>query len=431
MSIKPYKFDTSAGRVDAIDMKQHPSLNVSIFSYNFDTITCLCRSHRHKLTFRQIVSIFWEQPNMNWQADKPYNTLPLLPPTIERVETRSVLKACAPARAALAELKQAGRLLPNQNLLINLLPLLEAKDSSEIENIVTTTDKLFQFAQEDSGADLATKEALRYRTALYQGFKELDDKPLCTTTAVEICSHLKNTQMEIRKIPGTIIGNHTTGETVYTPPVGENVIRDLLANWERFLHSEDDIDPLIKMAISHYQFEAVHPFQDGNGRTGRILNVLYLIEQQLLTLPILYLSRYIVKNKQDYYHFLNQVTRTGQWEDWLLFMLKGVEQTSIWTCEKIAAVRQLMDHTTDHVRAKLPKIYSHELIQVIFEQPYCRIANLVERDIAKRQTASTYLKQLVDAGVLNEISAGKEKLFVHPKLMHLMTNDTNDIAPYA
>ncbi|MEQ8392183.1 MAG: Fic/DOC family N-terminal domain-containing protein [Thalassospira sp.] len=368
---------------------------------------------------------------MNWQADKPYNALPPLPPATEQIETRSVLKACAPARAALAELKQAGRLLPNQNLLINLLPILEAKDSSEIENIVTTTDKLFQFAREDSGADLATKEALRYRTALYQGFTELADKPLCTATTVDICSSLKNTRMEIRKIPGTIIGNQTTGDVVYTPPVGENVIRDLLANWEQFLHAKDDIDPLIKMAISHYQFEAIHPFHDGNGRTGRILNVLYLIEQQLLTLPILYLSRYIVQNKQDYYSFLNQVTRTGQWEDWLLFMLKGVEQTSIWTCEKIAAIQQLMDHTARYVRATLPKIYSHELIQVIFEQPYCRIANLVEHDVAKRQTASTYLTQLAKAGVLNEISPGKERLFVHPKLMHLMTNDTNEIKPYA
>tara|TARA_A100000171_G_C2113332_1_gene136309 strand:- start:182 stop:1381 length:1200 start_codon:yes stop_codon:yes gene_type:complete len=378
----------------------------------------------------QIMMFLSGKPNMNWQADRPYNALPPLPPATEQIETRSVLKACTPARAALAELKQAGRLLPNQNLLINLLPILEAKDSSEIENIVTTTDKLFQFAREDSGADLATKEALRYRTALYQGFTELADKPLCSATTIRICSTLKNTQMEIRKIPGTIIGNQTTGDVVYTPPVGDNVIRDLLANWERFLHDKDDIDPLIKMAISHYQFEAIHPFHDGNGRTGRILNVLYLIEQQLLTLPILYLSRYIVQNKQDYYDLLNQVTRTGQWEDWLLFMLKGVEQTSIWTCEKITAIRHLMDHTAEHVRTTLPKIYSHELIQVIFEQPYCRIANLVEHDIAKRQTASTYLTQLAKAGVLNEISPGKEKLFVHPKLMKLMTTDTNEIEPY-
>ncbi|RWU09487.1 Fic family protein [Pseudidiomarina gelatinasegens] len=359
---------------------------------------------------------------MTWRADQPYNDLPVLPPKLELIETRDVLKACISARAALAELKQAGALLPNQSMLINLLPLLEAKDSSKIENIVTTTDQLFRYAQQDSGADQATKEALRYRTALYQGFMQLERKPLCTTTAIEVCSTLKNTAMELRKLPGTIIGNQTTNEVVYTPPVGEQVIRDLLSNWEQFLHSTDTIDPLIKMAVSHYQFEAIHPFYDGNGRTGRILNVLYLIEQKLLTLPILYLSRYIVAHKQDYYRLLIQVTQKQNWEDWLIFMLRGVEQTSLWTCEKIAAIRALTEQTTNTIREQLPKIYSYELVQVIFEQPYCRISNLVERDIAKRQTASVYLKQLVEIGILEETTSGKEKLFVNPRLMELMTS---------
>ena len=181
------------------------------------------------------------------------------------------------------------------------------------------------------------------------------------------------------------------------------------------------------MAVSHYQFEAIHPFYDGNGRTGRILNVLYLIECGLLTLPILYLSRFIVHNKQNYYRLLNQVTKDQNWEDWLLFMLKGVEQTAIWTSDKITAIRALMESTTDYIKAQLPKIYSYELVQLIFEQPYCRINNLVERDIAKRQTASTYLKQLADIGVLQEINSGKGKLFVHPRLMTLMTKDSNSI----
>jgi Fic family protein len=367
---------------------------------------------------------------MSFRADQPYNQLPPLPPNIDVIETRVVLKACISARAALAELKQAGELLPNQGMLINLLPLLEAKDSSEIENIVTTTDQLFQYAQEDTGADHATKEALRYRTALNQGFKQLTRRPLCSNTAVEVCSTLKNTDMDIRKVPGTVIGNQTTGEIVYTPPVGEDVIRGLLANWERFLHDEDDIDPLIKMAVSHYQFEAIHPFYDGNGRTGRILNVLFLIEQELLSLPILYLSRYIVQNKQDYYRLLNQVTREQRWQDWLLFILQGVEQTCLWTCKKIAAIKALIDITADYIRDQLPKIYSYELVQLIFEQPYCRISNLVEKDIAKRQTASTYLKKLTDIGVLKEVTVGKEKLFVHPKLMQLMTQDGNDVSAY-
>lgn len=367
---------------------------------------------------------------MNWQANQPYNQLPLLPPASE-IETLAVLRACIPARAALAELKQAGELLPNQGLLINLLPLLEAQGSSEIENIVTTTDKLFQFAQEDSMADPATKEALRYRTALFSGFKALAKRPLCTNTALDICSTIKEVQMDIRKVPGTSLTNQTTGETIYTPPVGETVIRDLLSNWEQFLHNEDGLDPLIKMAMAHYQFEAIHPFIDGNGRTGRILNILYLIEQQLLSLPILYLSRYIVQNKQDYYRLLLNVTSHQNWQPWIIFMLKAVEETSRWTTAKIAAVRQLMEDTTSYVQQHLPKIYSYELIQLIFEQPYCRISALVERDVAKRQTASVYLKQLCDIGVLNEISFGKEKLFVHPKLVRLMITEHNMVEAYA
>lgn len=361
---------------------------------------------------------------MAWQADQPYNQLPPLPPAEEALETVAILKACIRARAALAELKQAGELIPNQTLLINLLPLLEAKDSSEIENIVTTTDKLFQYSQEGQGADAATKEALRYRTALFEGFTHLQRKPLCTNTAVEICSTLKGVDMDIRKIPGTIIGNQATGETIYTPPHGEKVIRHLLANWENYLHTEDDTDPLIKMAVSHYQFEAIHPFHDGNGRAGRILNVLYLIEQRLLTLPILYLSRYIVAHKNDYYRLLTHVTRTGSWQEWVIFMLQGVEQVSTWTCAKIASMRELITLTEAHVRQQLPKIYSHELVQTIFEQPYCRISNLVDKGIAKRQTASHYLKQLVGIGVLQEKTAGNEKLFVNPRLLNLMTSDS-------
>ncbi|WP_010323159.1 protein adenylyltransferase Fic [Marinobacterium stanieri] len=367
---------------------------------------------------------------MPWRPDQPYNQLPSLPPTTEATETVDILKACIPARAALAELKQAGELIPNQSLLINLLPLLEARDSSEIENIVTTTDKLFQYSQEDQGADPATKEALRYRTALYEGFVHLQQKPLCASTAIEVCTTLKGVEMDVRKVPGTIIGNQTTGETIYTPPSGEEVIRNLLTNWENYLHSDEGTDPLIKMAISHYQFEAIHPFHDGNGRTGRIVNVLYLIEQQLLTLPILYLSRYIVQHKSDYYRLLNQVTHSSNWQAWIIFMLKGVEQVSSWTCAKIAAMRQLITQTEEHVRQELPKIYSHELVQTIFEQPYCRISNLVEKDIAKRQTASNYLKQLVEIGVLQEKTAGNEKLFLNPRLLRLMTSDSNELQPY-
>ena len=184
------------------------------------------------------------------------------------------------------------------------------------------------------------------------------------------------------------------------------------------------------MAVGHYQFEAIHPFTDGNGRTGRILNSLFLIQENLLTLPILYLSRYIIQNKADYYRLLLQVTREQAWEAWILFVLKGVEETAVWTTAKIAAIRELTDHTTDYVRTKLPKIYSHELVNLIFELPYCRIVNLTERGIAKRQTASVYLKQLVEIGVLTERAVTKEKLFVHPKLMQLLTEDNNTFMRY-
>ncbi|WP_425357664.1 protein adenylyltransferase Fic [Methylomicrobium album] len=346
------------------------------------------------------------------------------------MKASAVLKACIPARAALAELKQAGELLPNQGLLINLLPLLEAQGSSEIENIVTTTDKLFRFAEEDHRADPMTKEAQRYRTALRQGYEGLVNRPLCANTALEICSTIKSVQMDIRKVPGTMLSNQANGDIIYTPPVGESIIRDLLGNWENYLHAEDDTDPLIKMAIAHYQFEAIHPFTDGNGSTGRILNILYLIDRQLLTLPILYLSRYIVRRKQDYYRLLLAVTQYQQWEEWIIFMLKAVEVTAGWTTAKIAAIRLLIEHTGNHVRTRLPQIYSHELMQIVFEQPYCRIQNLVERGVAKRQTASSYLKQLAEIGVLTEIRAGKEKLFVHPKLIRLLTQDGHEFAFY-
>ena len=353
---------------------------------------------------------------MNWNAETPYNDLPILPPDLERIETRSVLKACISARAAIAELKTAGELIPDQGVLINILPMLEAKDSSRIENIVTTSDQLFQYADRADGADPATKEALRYRTALYDGYTHLEDYPLCTNTAVAICTKLRAVQTDIRKTPGTVLRDQNNN-VVYTPPVGEDSNRELLANWERFIHGDDDLDPLVKMAIAHYQFECIHPFPDGNGRTGRILNILYLIQSELLSLPILYLSRFILERRDDYYTLLRRVTEEGDWESWILFMLEAVESTSRWTTDKISIVRALMAETTEYVREKLPKIYTHELVQALFAQPYCRIDNLVERGVAKRQTASTYLKQLVEIGVLEEMSVGREKLYINTRLL--------------
>lgn len=381
--------------------------------------------------FKKLTNINMTDSTPVWRADKPWNQLPPLPPAAE-LETKAVLKQCIMARAALAELKQVAELIPNQTMLINTIPLLEAKDSSEIENIVTTADQLFQYAQGgDNLANAATKEALRYRTALYLGYQSLAARPLCTATAVEVCRTIKATDLDIRRTPGTQLMNDRTGEIVYTPPEGEACLRDLLANWERFLHNQTELDPLVRMAVGHYQFEAIHPFADGNGRTGRVLNILYLIQAELLTLPILYLSRHIMAHKADYYRLLLDTTRTGNLEPWIIFMLQAVEETAKWTTGKIAAIRALAEHTTAHVRERLPKIYTRELVDVIFEQPYCRIGNLVEKDIAQRQSASRYLHDLAALGVLREMPFGKEKLFIHPKLMLLLTRDSNHFPLYA
>lgn len=363
-----------------------------------------------------------------WRPDRPWNDLPRLPPKLE-LESKAVLKQCVIARAALAELKQAAELIPNPAMLINTLPILEARASSEIENVVTTADKLFQHVQQNASADAATREALRYRAALLEGVRALKKRPLATRTAEAICTKIKGTEMTVRKVSGTALTT-AAGEVVYTPPEGEALLRELLANWERFLHEENDLDPLVRMAVGHYQFEAIHPFTDGNGRAGRVLNSLFLVEQGLLPLPILYLSRYIIAHRADYYRLLLAVTRDAAWEDWILYMLRAVGDTAAWTTGKIGAIRKLAAATTEHVRTAAPKIYSRELVDLIFEQPYCRIANLVDAGIAGRQAASRYLKALAAAGVLREQAFGKEKLFVHPKLTSLLNRDSNAFEPY-
>ena len=366
---------------------------------------------------------------ISWRAGQPYNDLPSLPPVAE-VETRTVLKQCIAARAALAELKQAAELIPNQGVLINALPLLEAQASSEIENIVTTTDRLFQYQSAAEQADPATREALRHSSALLEGYRALKQTPLNTRTAEQVCSRIKGIEMQVRRVPGTALANQATGEVIYTPPVGEDLLRTKLSNWERYLHEERDIDPLIRMAVGHYQFEAIHPFTDGNGRTGRILNSLFLIQEDLLTLPILYLSRHIIKNKAEYYRLLLDITRSQAWEPWIIYLLLGIEDTARWTTAKISAIRNLSALTITHVKQAAPKIYSRELVDLIFDLPYCRIQNLVERDLAGRQAASRYLKQLVEIGVLEERTVGREKLFIHPKLMQLLTRDDNEVTAY-
>ena len=236
---------------------------------------------------------------MAFDPNRPFNDLPDLPPASE-TETRAILRSCIAARAALAELRVSGTLIPNQAMLINSIPLLEAQASSEIENIVTTADRLFRYANDTAGrSDPATREALRYRTALHRGFEMLDQRPVSTAIAVEVCRTIKGVELDIRNTPGTALVNDATDEVIYTPPEGEDVLRSKLANWERYIHETGEIDPLIRLAVMHYQFEAIHPFVDGNGRTGRVLNLLYLVDKGLLDLPVLYLSRHIIRTRRS------------------------------------------------------------------------------------------------------------------------------------
>jgi len=253
---------------------------------------------------------------------------------------------------------------------------------------------------------------------------------LSTGTAVEICRTIRGIDTDIRKVPGTALTNQGTGKTIYTPPVGEARLRDLLANWERYLHKDTGIDPLVRMAVGHYQFEAIHPFTDGNGRTGRILNLLFLVEQELLTLPILYLSRAIIHSKSDYYRLLHAVTAKQEWEPWTLYVVSRVEETARWTTAKIRSIRELMQAARAHVKQHAPKLYSQELVELVFIQPYCRIGNVVDAGLAKRQAASEYLKELCDIGVLEEIRSGREKLFIHPQLIKLLTAEGHRVPKY-
>ena len=358
----------------------------------------------------------------NFSPISPYNDLPDLPPEVE-IENKTILKKCIQARTALSELKVTGRLIPNQSALINTIPILESKDSSQIENIVTSTDNLFRYSFHNlhMAPDAPTKEALRYRAALNKGFNSLNEKPLSISTAIEVCSIIKGHDVEVRKVPGTILLNSKTNETIYTPPVGEELLQNKLSNWEKFLHNYLEIDPLIRMAVAHYQFEAIHPFTDGNGRTGRILNLLFLISENLLDKPILYLSKFILENRQKYYDFLQQVTHKGKWEQWILFLLEGVIETSNWTINLINQINELIDKTIVYFREELPKIYSREIVDIIFHQPYCRISNFVDKGIAKRETCSQYLQKMCKAGILKEIKMGKDKVFVNDNFLNLLS----------
>lgn len=357
---------------------------------------------------------------MTWSPHLPFNDLPALPPAGIDLEPRAVLKSTIKARTALATLTQAARLLPNPSILIHAVPLLEAQASSEIENIVTTADELFKHV-ESGGGDHATKEALRYRSALFAGVDWLRERPLTTGAATLICSVLHGREMAVRAVPGTRIANPTSGEILYAPPEGPDLIRDKLSDWERFIHADDDLDPLVRMAVAHYQFEAIHPFHDGNGRSGRVLNILMLIEAGLLDEPILYLSRAIIARKNDYYRLLRAVTADGAWVEWILFMLDTVRESATSTTAKIASIRHCQETITERARGATAGGRDAQFLDVLFEQPYCRIGTVVRRCGVSRQTASTWLHALVAAGLMTDVKVGRELLFLNHELLDVLT----------
>lgn len=352
---------------------------------------------------------------MTFERSQPYNDLPLLPPAVE-LESKAVLKQAIAANRTLANLRGLAAQIPNQGVLINSIVLQEARLSSEIENIVTTNDELYRAdADPDGKTDPHTKEILRYRQALYFGFQELARRPLTTNLFIDIVRLIKEVELGVRRVPGTSLKN-TQAEVIYTPPEGEAVIRDKLSNLEQFIHAEDGIDPLVKMAVMHYQFEAIHPFEDGNGRTGRILNLLYLVEQKLLDIPVLFLSRYIIANRAEYYEGLRGVTERQDWESWILYMLRAVESTAQQTFDQVTRIRGLMELVRKQVQEQAPGIYSKDLIEVIFKQPYTKIQFLVDAGIAKRQTASTYLQTLSGLGFLRPSKQGREIYYINDAL---------------
>ena len=337
------------------------------------------------------------------------------------IETKAILKKSILANKALAKLNGVAKIIPNQAILINSLILQEAKDSSEIENIITTHDELYQSSLDISNISHATKEVQNYSRALLKGFDLVKDNSLLLTRhIVDIQQELEGNVAGIRKQSGTVLKNQATGEVIHTPPQEESTIRKLLDNLEQYINTNDGIDPLIKMAIIHYQFETIHPFYDGNGRTGRIINILYLVLNELLDLPILYLSSYIIKHKADYYRLLQEVRTKGSWEEWIIYILEGIEQTATKQVQLINDIKELMDNTKEKLKSELPKIYSKDLLEVLFIHPYTKIDMLVDNLELHRDTASKHLKAMEKIGILNSVQIKNSKFYVNVKLFELL-----------
>jgi Fic family protein len=348
------------------------------------------------------------------------NTLNRLP-LPQEIETQKVLKKAISANRALANLNGVARIIPNSSILINSLVLQEAKDSSEIENIITTHDELYRANLDIESVTNEAKEVQNYKEALLRGFSLVSDtKLLLKKHIIEIQEILEQNDAGIRKQAGTNLKNAQTGEVIYTPPQDYETIQELLTNLEIYINEPNDIDSLINMAIIHHQFESIHPFYDGNGRTGRIINILYLILKDLLDIPVLYLSRYIITHKADYYRLLQEVRTEDKWEEWILYILEAVEQTSLETIELINRISDLMIKIQDKISRELPKIYSKDLVEILFMHPYTKIDFLVDRLNITRKTASKYLNELENIGILENIQIKNSKFFINIELFNLL-----------
>jgi Fic family protein len=356
--------------------------------------------------------------------NQPYNQLPDLPPGID-LDSPILLKSSIKASRLLAELKGYCQTLPNPQILINTIILQESKDSSAIENIVTTQDELYRaMMSPEDGAHIgsATKEVLMYKEALYAGLDLLKNRGLTTNTLVSIMQKLKNTTAGIRQGTGTRLSNPVSNDIIYTPPEGEELIRNKLTALEKFIHNDTDgIDPLIKLALMHYQFEAIHPFADGNGRTGRIMNVLYLVDLDLLPLPVLYLSSFIIQHKNEYYRLLREVTEKENWNEWILYMLKAIAETAALSLKKIKEIQELKEEIITTAKEVLKSSYNRDLVDLLFCHPYVKIKTLEQNNIGHRQTASTYLQKLAGADVLHALKFGKEMYYINHRLMKIIS----------
>ncbi len=356
--------------------------------------------------------------------------IPKLPLLID-LETKPILKKLAKAHQALAELKGVTGIIPNQSILIDTLSLQEAKDSSAIENIITTHDELYKSdVSAKQFSSYAAKEVYSYATALRNGYEKVKKNNLLINTYIlEIQQTLEENSAGFRKLPGTVLKNDQSGEIVYSPPQDEKQIVTLMNNLEQFINDDSlcDWDPLIKMSVIHHQFESIHPFYDGNGRTGRIINILYLVKYGLLDTPILYLSRYINQNKGEYYRLLQSVRDHKNWEQWVLYVLEGIEQTSHQTTHLILGMKDLMQSYKHKIREELPKIYSHDLLNNLFRHPYTKIDFVMHELQVSRITATKYLEALVNLKLLSKHRKGKENYYMNDALFNLLLNASSKL----